>query len=945
MNLTVSGRWIKYKLLAFIMIVMAEPSVAQLSKNKILQQDSTVTIGVLKNGLTYYIRPNSKPEKKVELRLVVNAGSILETDAQQGLAHFVEHMEFNGLKHFPGNTLTDYLQRIGVRFGADLNATTEWDKTTYILPIPTDNPKNLEQGFQIIADWMDGAQMLDDQIRKERLIILEELRMRLKSADGRILNAYIPAMLNGSKYAFRLAGGKDSIVANCDPELIRKFYRDWYRPDLMAVVIVGDISTLKAKQLINKYFSNIYNPSSKKKRPYYDVLPYTEKKAMIVTDPEASRYGFSLFYPTHKRLPLKTLDDFRQRIIDNIVSQGLNRKLRDVTQAANPPCTYAGVKLGGDIGGISLRDEGLQLDITPVTDMKMAIQAGIGQLMLAARFGFSAVDIELAKKTLLSAYQNAYAERENIQSALLADGYASAFIHKAKITSIANDYNNLLKVLPGITVEEVNARTLQLCKAPPAYFALISGPEKKESTLFTDLQLREIVDSAFLIELKPQTSEAGKFVLLAEEPKGGKIISSKKDEQLGTTTYQLSNGVKVTVKPTNYRKEQILFSGIKYGGSNMYDFQDKSNVSVLTSVIEAMGYGQLTPTALSDYLSDKNVNVGVTLGGIVDQIGGGGISSELETMLKLAYVKLTQPRKDTMLFKGLHNKMSAQLPLINADPQNLFRDSLNKVMYNGNPNAPMFIPTQADLDAINTDRVIQIYQTQFGYADGFHFFFVGSIDTAKIKPLIEKYLGGLPTTGTPMEYKDNGVRIVKGNQLFEFRKGKDKKSVLMDIYHGDCEYSADLALKATMLAQVMSIQIIDTIREKMQAIYGGSAVASLHKIPHSSYSFVIQMPCAPENVDKIFHELDKEIAAFKKEGVSQNDLDKVKKAMIEGINESANDNGNWMTQIQQILFWGADKNDYLRLKERVNKVTVADLKEVANLLFGNNNFRAVSYPE
>jgi zinc protease len=401
----------------------------------------------------------------------------------------------------------------------------------------------------------------------------------------------------------------------------------------------------------------------------------------------------------------------------------------------------------------------------------------------------------------------------------------------------------------------------------------------------------------------------------------------------------------VTIKPTSYRHEQILFSGIKYGGSNMYDLQDRSNVNFLTSVIGAMGYGQLTPTALSDYLSDKNVNVEVSMGGIVNQIAGGGVSSELETILKLAYVKLTQPRKDTGLFKGWYNKMSAQLPLIKTDPQNLFQDSLNKVLYNGNPNAPLVIPTQVDLDAINIDRVIQIYKTQFGYADGFHFFIVGNFDTAKIKPLIEKYLGSLPTTGTPVIYRDNGVRMVKGNRLFEFRKGKDQKSLVIDVYHGDCQYSADLVLKATMLAQAMSIQIIDTIREKMQAIYSGSAVATLQKIPFSGYNFVIQMPCAPENVDKIFHELDNMITVFKKKGVAQVDLDKVKSAMIERINESAKDNGNWIAQIQQIMFWGADKNDYLRLKERVNKVTVADLKEVANLIFGSNNFRAVSFPE
>ncbi|MGF7230486.1 M16 family metallopeptidase, partial [Arachidicoccus sp.] len=338
-----------------------------------LGKDTAVTTGKLANGLTYYIKPNAKPAQKVELRLVVKAGSILENPDQQGLAHFMEHMEFNGLKHYPKNELVDYLQKIGVRFGADLNANTGWDRTYFMLPIPTDNPGNLEKGFQIVGDWAGGALITTDEVNEERHVILEELRMRDLNAQTRMLRKFLPDMLNDSRYAYRMSGGKDSIVADANPELIRDFYHDWYRPDLMAVIVVGDITVAKAKTLLEKYFGSLKAPKDERARTYYHVKPYTKKQALVVTDSETTSYGYTLMYPAHKEKIETTLADFRQSLIKDIFTQTINRKLRDLSHAANPPFADAQLDLSGSIGGITLQDEGMELDVTPIDNLQQSI--------------------------------------------------------------------------------------------------------------------------------------------------------------------------------------------------------------------------------------------------------------------------------------------------------------------------------------------------------------------------------------------------------------------------------------------------------------------------------------------------------------------------------------------------------------------------------------------
>lgn len=917
---------------------------AQPNLQEPIKSDTSVTKGVLQNGLTYYIKSNGKPENKVELRLVVKAGSILENENQQGLAHFMEHMAFNGLKHFPRNELIDVLQKMGVRFGADLNANTSWDRTYYLLPIPTDNPENIKTGFQILQDWASGALISSNEVDDERKVILEELRMRNKNAQTRMSDKFIPVLLNNSRYAVRIAGGKDSIVQNADANLIREFYHDWYRPDLMAVIVVGDISSTKAKALVEKYFAGLKIPATEKRRTIYGVTPYRSKKAIIVKDTEATYYGFTFLFPSKKTPSIQTVGDYRNQLIEEIFAQCINNKFNHMAQTANPPFAGAGFSVKGSFGSITLQDEGPELDVSPINDLQGSINAAIGELINIGSFGFSAQEVQTVLKRYLPNYESAYKERHTTASATYTNGYLDNFMKGTPILGIENKYNYVKELIPTITKEDINAYAKNILKTPEKYFTMATGPSDGKIALPTKEKLIKMVDAAFKQTPVRNEEKETASTLLQKEPKPGKIISQTSDKDLGATTYTLSNGVKVTIKSTDFHKDQIKFSGIKNGGIGLYGIKDKATASFLPSIIATMGYGQFTPLGLSDYLSGKDVDANVNMTTISDVIDGSSNVKDLETLLQLTYLKLTEPRKDTSLLNGWYKKLASSLPLLMASPENAFKDTLYKSLYGGNPLSPIVVPTQQDVDQIDVNRAIEIYKDQFGNADGFHFFLVGNVNKDSVKPLLEKYLGGLPVKGTKPTFKDNGVRMVSGDKRFNFYRGSNQKSIVLTVYHGKVHYSPDLKLKADILAQIMTNEVLKTIREKMQAIYSGFVSSSVDEFPYEYYTIIAQMPCGPENVEKIFQELDREVENYRKNGVDQTELDKVKKAMLEKYKEQLKENTLWSTELQQILFWGAKKEDFLHYEQRVKGITAEDIKKTAEQLLGNNQFKAASFP-
>ena len=906
-----------------------------------LPNDPDVVTGKLANGLTYYIRTNHKPEKKVELRLVVKAGAILENDDQLGLAHFMEHMNFNGTKNFPKNELVSYLQSIGVRFGADLNAYTAFDQTVFMLPVPTDKADNLEKGFQIIEDWAHNALLTDNDIDEERGVVLEESRLG-KGANDRMLKKYFPKLAEGSLYAQRLPIGKDEILKTFKYATIRSFYHDWYRPDLQAVVVVGDIDVATAKSMIEKHFAGLKNPANEKERKYVAVNPRKTPEAMVVTDKEATNSVLQILFPYTKKHDEVTLGDYRNNLVKQMAVAMINRKLTELSQGGNPPFPFAGVGFDDLIHGY----EALQVyALFSNGGLEKAMNAVTGELLRAKKYGFTVQDLELAKKSMMSGMEQQYNERTTTDSKDRVDEYIRAFLDKEPFPGLDNEYAYFKSMVPSIKIEEVNKEVKEWL-ANMNTFSLITAPDKADVKLPTDKELLSMTKKAFEQSIEKTEEKAVATSLMDTKPAPGKVVSTVKEEGLDATTYTLSNGVKVTVKHTDFKSDEILLTAVRKGGSNGYNLADRDNVHFATDVVDAMGLGKFSPSDFEKVMAGKKVELSEKINEITDELSGSSTVKDFEALMQVTYLQITQPRKDEDLFKAFKDKQKTMIGFISGNPQAAFMDTTIKTLYNNNPLARMVIPKPADFDNIDLDRLIRIYNDEIGTIDGYHFYIVGNVDQATVVPLIETYLGSIPKKGSSAGIKDNGVRPATGIKELKFHKGKEPKSLILAIYSGEIPYSEDLSLKVQALTEILNIKVIEDLREKMGKIYGGGFRGSVAKEPYERYSIQLQLPCGPESVDTLLAASAIEIKDLKANGPDGKDLDKVKSQWREKYRTDVKENKYWTDKLQSTLFWGRDKDRVLQYEKYIDQLTPADIKETARKIFdGKNQYVAVLYPE
>ena len=905
-----------------------------------LPVDPKIKIGKLSNGLTYYIRQNKKPEQKVELRLVVNAGSVMEDDDQQGLAHLSEHMAFNGTTHFKKNDIISFLQSIGVAFGNDLNAYTGFDETVYILPIPTDKPGNLEKGFQILEDWAHNVTDKDEDIDSERDVVLEESRLG-KGADDRMFRKIYPKLFEGSKYAERLPIGIDSIVKKSKYESLRRFYREWYRPDLMAVIVVGDIEPAKAEELVKKYFSGLTNPPNERARQAIPVPPYTKSSGMVVTDKEATNYVVQLNYSAKHEPEDPTLGGYKEDIVKNIFVTLLNQRLRELTQKENPPFVYA----GASFGSYARNYEAFNAEIGVGTGNALTgIAAFTAELERVKKYGFTQAELDRTKSAFLAQMSQVYNEKDKTESANYAEEYIRNFLTQEPIPGIEKEYEYYQKLLPQITLNDVNA-VANILKQNTNKLIALTGPDTKQ-TLPSGEELLAKVTEVEKADTKAYEEKVVGSSLLTTMPKAGKIISTKKNNYLGTTELTLSNGVTVTLKPTDFKNDQVLMSAVRPGGKNNYALKDKYSADYAVSVVRSMGIGNFSPIDLQKVLAGKTAVANTAFTNTTEGANGSSTVKDVETMLQLMYLLFTSPRKDTALFNSFVQKNKSQLAMMGANPQAVFIDTLYRVMFQNNPWRPVAIPKIENFDKINVDRALQIYKERFGNAYGMHFTFVGSFKEDQLRPLIERYIGGLPSVNKKFNYVDNKVRPVKGKTNLNVYKGTEEKALSVVIYHGEIPYSPDLELKASAISEILNIKINEELREKIQGIYSGNISAQFSKIPYPNYSFVIELPSGPGKVDTLLSAMNKEIENLKKFGPSKENLEKVKQQWREQHKVNIKENGAWLGQLQSFTFPGDDPKYFIEYEKYVNALTPKSIQDAANLLLtGKNVLTAILRPE
>lgn len=931
---------LKYTTLLLALLTICGSVFAQTLTEK-LAVDPNVKIGKLPNGLTYYIRQNKKPENKVEMRLVVNAGSVLEDNDEQGLAHFTEHMAFNGSKHFKKNELVDFLQKIGVEFGADLNAYTGFDETVYILPVPLSDTGNLRKGLTVLQDWATGLSFDTKEIDDERGVVLEESRLG-KGADDRMFRKIYPIQYAGSKYAERLPIGKDSIIKNAKYDVVKRFYKDYYRPNLQAVIIVGDIDIAKTEQLIKEYFGSLKNPATQRPRVNAKVPARTTNQSIVVTDKEATNFVTEVDYPATPSKVEKTVGDYRSSLIKDLFTAMLNQRLNELTRSSKPPFLYASTGFNSYARGY---ESFSAFTVAAQGGPDTALNALMTEVKRATKYGFTQAELERNKKQSLAGFENMYNNRDKTESSSFAEEYIRAFLNSEAIPGIAKEYEYYQKLLPGIKLEEINALAASLQKNEKLFVSL-QGPSESNFTLPDKSKLLAIAENALKADVKPYEEKAVASELMKTKPAPGAVTGEKKNEQLGTTEITFSNGAKAILKPTDFKNDEIVMTSFHKGGLSKYPAEDKYSANYASTVVQQMGISDFSPVDLQKFMAGKIASANPRIGGLSAGINGKSSIKDLETMLQLVNLYFTAPRKDETLFNGWKEKQKSQMQFAMADPQTAFVDTFYQVLYQKNPLAPVIIPKPEDFDKINLDRSLAIYKEQFADANDFNFIFVGSFDIEKIKPLLATYIGSLPSAGKPATFADNGVRPVKGKIDLSVKKGTEPKSLIVAVYSGEVAYSEGLALKAKALTEIMNIKIIEDLREKMGAIYGGGIFGGVNKYPYSNYSLFLQLPCGPQNVDTLLKAAAAEINDIKTNGPSQENLDKVKKTWIEQYKVQIKENGFWSEKLQGVYFQGDDAQGIFEYEQMVNALTTDDIKATANQLFDDKNvIKAVLYPE
>ena len=895
--------------------------------------DPSVRTGTLSNGMKYYIKKNVKPEKKVEFRLAINAGSINEDEDQRGLAHFMEHMNFNGTKNFPENKLVDFLQSIGIKFGQHLNAYTSFDETVYMLPVPLDKPGNLDSGLKVMEDWAFNALLTDKEIEKERGVVLEELRLGL-GADKRMLDQYLPKLAYNSRYADRLPIGKKEILQNFKPDALRRFHKDWYRPDLMALVVVGDVNVDEMEQKIKANFSKYQNPANARKRVDYDMPNHKETLISIATDADATSSSAQFYIKDDG--PAKadvTVNDYQKSIVEQLAATIVNNRLQELTNSEKPPFIFGYVSHSNFL---RTKDAFQAYAMTKEGEQKNALKVLLEEVERAKRFGFSQNELDRAKSETLSNLEKSYNNRDKTESARLVMEYVRNFLNQEPIPGIEWEYELHKQYLPSVTLDQVNNILKNYIK-DDSRVIVVTGPKKENAVLPTDAQLLATVDDVKNAQLKPYEDKAAIKTLVEPFKSNGKIVKTEADAKLGTTTFTLSNGAKVTYKKTDFKEDEIVFSAISLGGSSLISNEDIEKTQWAFPALSESGFNKYSKNDIAKFLSGKQVSVMPYVGGISTGFNGNSTKKDFETLFQMIYGYFTNLNYDEASYNSYKAKQQGFLDNLLANPQTYFQSEVQKYLNQKNPRFFGILPDAKAWEKTSYKLAYDIYKKSVANAGNFHFYFVGNVDENQIKQLSEQYLASLPSTKKSETYKDLGYRPLFTSTEKVIKKGKDPKSMVMIRFSGETKYNEqeDLAMRA--LGEVATIKIIEKLREDEGGIYGGGARGSLSKVPYGSYNFSINFPCGPENAEKLTKIALAELQKMIDNGPEQKDLDKFKEGEANDDVTNMKDNNYWLQNITNYQTQGGDKYSVLNYLTKVKALTVKDLQSVGKKYLTEKN--------
>jgi zinc protease len=902
-----------------------------------LPSDPDTAVGTFPNGLRYYVRTNHEPQNRAELRLVVNAGSLLEEDDQQGLAHFVEHMAFNGTKHFPKQDIVSFMESIGMRFGPSVNAFTSFDETVYMLQIPTDKPEVLDKALLILEDWAHNVSFDPVEIDKERGVIIEEWRLR-RGAAARMQDAQFPILLKGSRYAERIPIGKTEILNTFKPARLTQFYKDWYRPDLMAVIAVGDFDKAKVEALVRTHFASIPNPSPEKPRPTFDVPKQPGTLYAVATDKETAQATVSVY----SKMPLRnqtTAGAYRQQIVERLFAGMLSSRLMEIAQKPNAPFMAAGA------------GRGLFVRSAEASTLSALVKEdGIGQGLEAlfteaervAKFGFTATELERQKTSTVRGYERAIAELDKRQSGSLAAEYVRNFTQQEPFPGLPYEYDLVKRFVPAITLAEVNSLAREWVPDGNRV-VVVSAPDKPGVVVPTDAQLAAAMKDAEAAAVTAYEDKVSTAPLVDPMPEPGRVTATA-ERSLGITEWTLSNGVKIVLKPTTFKEDEVVFRAFSPGGTSLASDADFIPAQTATQVLGASGLGSFSNNDLRKMLTGKVATVRPQIGELEEGVSGGGSPKDLETLFQLVYLNFTAPRADPVIFGVMTSQMKSLLTNQTSTPDFAFGEALTLALGQNHPRVQPTTPQM--IDKMDLTKSLAFYQDRFADASDFTFVFVGSFTPDAIKPLVERYLGSLPATHRTEKWRDVGVRPPEGVVVKRVEKGIEPKSRAAIVFTGPFEYNQAERVAITAMSDVLENRLREVLREELGGTYSVSVSAGYGKIPVPKYSLGINFGSDPARTDGLITRMFAEIEKLKKDGPTATEVADVRTALERDFETNSKQNGFLLSQIVAKYELGEEPGSLMDVPGFYARLTPAIIQAAAAKYLDTKNYVQVTlFPE
>jgi zinc protease len=903
-----------------------------------LAVDPAITQGQLENGLRYFIRRNGRPENRADLRLVVNAGSVLEDDDQLGLAHFVEHMAFNGTRHFAKQELVHFMESIGMRFGPELNAFTGFDETVYVLEIPTEDPEVIKTAFQILEDWAHGLTFDPVEIDKERGVIVEEWRLG-RGASARMQDKQFPVLFQGSRYAQRLPIGEVKSLESFRPEALTRFYRDWYRPDLMAVIAVGDFEPAAVEKLVRDHFSGLVSPPQPRPRVLTEVPDHAGTLFAIAQDKEATGTSVGVY----DLLPLRdqsTAGAYRQALVEQLYNAMLNQRFYEIIQKPDAPFirAYSGQ-------GQFIRSREIYSLAAMVKDD--GIERGLEALLLEServtRFGFTQSELDRQKLSFQRSMERLLAEKDKQESGSFVEEYTRHFLQGEPIPGIERESQLVQQFLPGITLDEVNRVGREWLTAKNRV-VMVSAPEKEGVTVPAEQRLLEILNQTSSKEITPYQDTTAEKPLLPAVPEPGEVIKSSTLAEMNITEWELSNGAKVVLKPTDFKADEILLRAFSPGGTSLAKDEDYLAAATAGLVIPAGGLGDLSAVDLKKALSGKVASVRPFISDIEEGLMGSASPKDLETLFELIYLTFTAPRCDPTIFNVLTAQMKTVLADRAASPDVAFQDMLQTTLGQNNfRTRPMTAEMVAEM---SLDKSCAFYKDRFADADDFTFLFIGNLDLAVMRPLVERYIGSLPTFHRREMWRDLGINPPPGVVEKEVRKGAEPKSQTAIVFSGPFLFDQPHRTGIRALGLILDSKLREIVREELSGTYGVAVSPSYSKIPDEEYNLTVSFGCDPARVDELVKAVFAEFETLKAPGPSDKDVSEAREALFREYETGMKQNGWLLNQIAAKLELEEDLRDLLTYEKSLQALTPRVVQEAARTYLNPKRYvRVTLYPE